>query len=167
MKRLLLAVLTSVVGLCLGSAPVSAAAVTGTQHINSLQDVLPFSCAGPGGAIQNVATGNGVMHFIANSTGDWFTATFSGQDALTEGANGGTFMNPVFVPNGGPTFQGHMEEWFGFEGNLNNTVAHATFNFHGANVVDSTQSLAIHAAFDMTFNANGILTVNNFTLSCS
>ncbi len=122
MKRLLLAVLTSVVGLCLGSAPVSAAAVTGTQHINSLQDVLPFSCAGPGGAIQNVATGNGVMHFIANSTGDWFTATFSGQDALTEGANGGTFMNPVFVPNGGPTFQGHMEEWFGFEGNLNNTV---------------------------------------------
>jgi len=111
------------------------------------------------------------MHFTANSTGDWFTATFEGQDTLTEGlagppdANG----NATFIPNGGPTFQGHMVEWFGFEGNQNNQVTHATFNFKGTNVnpTDPMQTLSMHAAFDVTINANGTVTANHFTASCS
>jgi hypothetical protein len=60
-----------------------------------------------------------------------------------------------------------MVEWFGFEGNHQNQVAHATFNFHGTNVADSTQTLSMHAAFQITINANGTMTVNNFTVSCS
>jgi hypothetical protein len=170
MKRLLVVFAASAVAMCLGAVPANAGgATTGTFHVSTLNDVIPAGCTGPGSAVQNNATGNGVLHFTVNGTGDWFTATFEGQDMLTEGlvgppdANG----NPTFISNGGPTFQGHMVEWFGFEGNHQNQVAHATFNFHGTNVADSTQTLSMHAAFQITINANGTMTVSNFTVSCS
>jgi len=170
MKRVLVLFAASAVAMCLGVVPANASgAFTQTVHISTLDDAIPAGCAGPGSAVHNNAVGSGVMHFIANGTGDWFTSTFEGQDTLTEGLAGppDAHGNPTFIPNGGPTFQGHMVEWFGFEGNLQNQVTHATFNFNGTNVADATQTLSMHAAFQITFNANGTMTVSNFTASCS
>jgi hypothetical protein len=170
MKKILVVVAASAFALYLGAVPAAAGgAFTQTIHISTLKDVIPAGCTGPGSAVQNDATGNGVQHFTANSTGDWFTATFEGQDMLTEGLAGkpDAMGNATFISNGGPTFKGHMMEWFGFEGNLQNQVMHATFNFKGTNVVDSTQTLSIHAAFDVTVNANGTVTANHFNVSCS
>jgi hypothetical protein len=168
-KKLLVVFAASAVAACLGAVPASAAgAFSQTVHISTLNDFIPAGCTGPGSAVQNNATGNGVVHFNVNGTGDWFTTTFEGQDTLTEGFVGPPDSNghPTFIP-GGPTFQGHMIEWFGFEGNHQNVVNHATFNFNGTNVADPTQTLSMHAAFQVTVNANGTMTVNNFTASCS
>jgi hypothetical protein len=56
-------------------------------------------------------------------------------------------------------------EWFAIEENNKNFVNHATFNFTGADVATGAP-IGIHAAFQVTFNANGVMTVSNFTISC-
>jgi len=85
----------------------------------------------------------------------WFTMTAAGEGTL------------VVSDVAASPFQGHVEFWFGAEVNLQNSVAHATFNFHGASVPNPSQTLAMHAAFDVTVNANGTLTASHFTDSCS
>jgi hypothetical protein len=170
MKKLLVAAVFTLSWGLVAAAPAAAAgAFSQTVHISTLQDVLAPGCTGPASAIRDNATGNGVMHFNVNGTGDWFTATFEGQDTLTEGLAGplDSNGNTTFIDNGGPTFQGHMMEWFGFEGNHDNQVAHATFNFKGTNVADATMTLSIHAELQMTVNANATVTVTRFTLTCS
>lgn len=158
MKRLLV-VAVSILGLGLSPASASAAgADTGTTHFSSLSDAIPITCAGPftGLTVRN-ATGNGVMHLTVNGTGDWFTTTFEGQGTIVQTAG----------PYAGQVFQGHIVDWFGSEDNLQNNVLHATFNFQGTNVANPSQSLAMHAAFDITTNANGVVTVSNGSVSCS
>lgn len=158
MKRLFV-VAVSMLGLALspGSA-YAAGAFTGTAHITSLHDAIPITCAGAfTGLTFRDATGNGVMHLTVNGTGDWFTTTFEGQGTIVQTAG----------PYAGKVFQGHLVDWFGSEDNLQNNVQHATFNFQGANVADPSQTLAMHAAFDVTTNATGSVTVQNITVSCS
>jgi hypothetical protein len=171
MKRLLIVVAASALTVCLGAVPANAAgAFSQTVHMTTLHDSIPAGCTGPGSAVQDNATGNGVQHFTINAAGDfWFTFTFEGQDLLTEGLAGppDAMGNSTFIDNGGPTFQGHMMEWFGFEGNNKNNVTHATFSFNGTNVAAPYQALSMHASFDVTVNANGVTTVNNFRATCS
>jgi hypothetical protein len=58
-----------------------------------------------------------------------------------------------------------MQEWFGHEDNSQNAVGHATCNFNG-NDVATGAPIGIHAAFQITVHANGVVTVSNFTVSC-
>ena len=153
MKRLVAAG-AAVVGAMASVATASAAgAFTTTTHVDTLRGGIPVTCAGPGVSLIN-ATGNGVQHLTVNGTGDWFTETFAGEGTLT--------MLPP-----GTTYQGHVQTWFGSEDNNQNSVVHATLNFEGTNVVVPSQILRMHAAFDVTVNANGVMTVSNFTVNCS
>jgi hypothetical protein len=155
MKRLLVFGVV-VLGLMLGATPAYAAgAFTQTIHIDTLKDAIPVTCAGPftGLTIIN-ATGNGVVHFNANSTGDWFTTTFEGQGTIVQTSG----------PLAGQVFTGHVMEWVGDEGNLQNSVFHATFNFDGTNATG--QSLGMHAQAEVVMNANGTFTVRNVAVSC-
>jgi hypothetical protein len=156
MKKLfaLVASLGAIVAL---SLPASASgAFTQTVHLHNatVSAVIPISCSGPFGTTAYTAVVNGVQHLTVNGTGDWFTATAAGTGTLT--------VSDVAAS----PFQGHVEDWFGAEDNLQNNVTHATFNFHGTSIADPSQTLALHAAFDVTFNANGTMTANHFTVSC-
>ena len=130
-----------------------AGATTTTSHFSTFTDVIPVSCAGAftGATVIN-ASGNGISHLTVNDTGSWLTLTFEGQGTIT-------------VTPPGATYQGHVQEWFGDENNKQNGVEHATFNFNGTNVLTSA-SFGMHAAFDVTTNANGSTTVSNFTVDC-
>ena len=151
-KRLV-SVGAAVVGVAASVATASAAgAFTTTTHVDTLRGAIPVTCAGPGLSLIN-ATGNGVQHLTVNGTGDWFTETFAGVGTLT--------MLPP-----GATYQGHVQTWFGSEDNNQNSVVHATLNFDGANVADPSQILHMHAAFDVTVNADGTITADHFTVDC-
>jgi hypothetical protein len=151
-KRLEL-VPAAILGLMLSAVPVSAAAISSTTHVSTLSVVIPVTCAGVFvGASDIEATGNGVIHFNVNSTGDWFTETFAGNGTLTDF-------------NSGITWQGHFTEWDGAAGNLQNTV-HAILAFHGTNVADASQTLNFEAHVDMTVNANGVPTAMSMAANC-
>jgi hypothetical protein len=146
------------------SAATAAATITFTQHFthNPQPDIIPVSCSAAGNAISLNGTGNGVLHFTQNNAGDfWVTGTFEGNGTVTTGnsPNGRTFT-PA-----GPVYSGHMQEWFGHEDNNQNAVSHATFNFNGNDTVTGAP-IGIHAAFDLTMNANGVITANHFTVNC-
>ena len=154
MKKLL-ALVASLAGVVALSLPASASgAFTSTTplHNATLSNTIPVACTGPG-TTMFTAVVNGVQHLTVNGTGDWFTTTAAG--------NGTVVVSDVAAS----PFTGHVELWFGMEDNLQNGVVHATFNFHGTNAPG--QSLAIHAAFDVTVNANGTPTASHFTARCS
>jgi hypothetical protein len=155
MKRLLVLGI-AVLGLMAGATPAYAAgAFTQTIHIDTLHDAIPVTCAGPfTGATIADATGNGVVHFNANSTGDWFTTTFEGQGTIVQTAG----------PMAGQVFTGHVMDWVGGADNNNNGLFHATFNFDGTNAAG--QSLGMHAQAEFVMNANGTPTVTNVAVSC-
>jgi len=156
MKKLL-ALVASLGGVVALSLPASASgAFTSTTPLHNapFSDTIPIACTGPG-TTTFTAIANGVQHLTVNGTGSWFTVTAAGQGTV------------VVSDVAASPFQGHVELWFGAEDNLQNSVTHATFNFHGASVADPSQTLAMHAAFDVTVNANGIPTANHFTVSCS
>ena len=142
--------------LVLSGSDAIAGALTQTMHFGSfVQDITGVSCAGPVGDIAIDANGNGVIHFTANTTGSWFTATFEGTGTVT-----------VTSPGTAPAvYTGHFQLWDSDEANLQNAVSHATLNFDGADA--SGASFHMHAAFQMTLNANGTLTASHFTASCS
>jgi hypothetical protein len=156
MKKLVASVasLAAVVALSLPASASGAFTMTMPLHNAPFSDTIPIACAGPG-TTMFTATVNGVEHFTANGTGDWFTATAAGEGTV------------VVSDVAASPFQGHIQEWFGAEDNLNNRVFHATFNFQGTSVANPSQTLAMHAAFDVTFNANGALATSHFTVSCS
>jgi hypothetical protein len=130
-------------------------ASTQTQHLDTLNEAIPITCAGLFSGVTLVdATGNGVEHLTVKGNGSWFTTTFTGEGTIT--------MLPP-----GATYQGHVQSWTGVEENNQNGVQHATFNFQGTNVADPAQSLNVHAAFQMTVNADGTVTANHATVSCS
>lgn len=157
--RKLLALVASLAAVGALSLPASASgAFTSTMplHDFALSDVIPVSCSSAfSGTTAFSATVNGVMHLTGNGTGFWFTTTAAGPGTV---AVSDVAASP---------FQGHVELWFGLEDNLQNSVVHATFNFHGTSLANASQTLAMHAAFDVTVNANGTLTANHFTVSCS
>jgi hypothetical protein len=125
----------------------------------------PFS---PLGILWVSTSGNGVIHFNANGTGDWFTTTFEGDSSLFPVAAvvppAAPGAPPTIVP--GPlTAQGHLTTWFGGETNNQNNVFHFTLNFQGTE--PTGQALAIHANFDATMNANGQMTATVTNVTCS
>jgi hypothetical protein len=162
MRPSLVAVLTA--AFMVMTAATAAATITFTQHFttNPQPDIIPVTCSSAGNAISLVGTGNGVLHFTQNNAGDfWVTGTFEGNGTVTTG------LSPdgvKFTPTG-PVYSGHMQEWFGLEENNKNVVNHATFNFNG-NDVATGAPIGIHAAFQITTNANGVVTVSNFTVNC-
>jgi hypothetical protein len=162
MKPALIAMLTA--AFMVMSAATAAGTITFTQHFtqNPQPDIIPVSCSPAGNAISINSTGNGVLHFTQNNAGDfWATGTFEGNGTVTTGmAAGPTSFTPT-----GPVYSGHTMEWFAIEENNKNFVNHATFNFTGADVATGAP-IGIHAAFQVTFNANGVMTVSNFTISC-
>jgi hypothetical protein len=147
----------SVLGLLLIATPAEAAgAFTATRHISTLSDSIPVTCAGGFTGFTNVrATGNGVEHLTVNGTGDWFTSTFEGQGTIVQTAG----------PIAGKVFTGHVMDWFGFEGNLQNSVFHATFNFNGSSATG--QSLAMHAEAQFTVNTDGSMHLTRINVRCS
>ena len=146
------------------SSAAAAATITQTVHFtqNPQPDIIPISCSPAGNAISINSTGNGVEHFTLNNAGDfWVTGTFEGSGTVTTGmATGPTSFTPT-----GPVYSGHTVEWFGVEENNQNFVNHATFNFNGNDTITGAP-IGIHAAFQITVNANGVVTVSNFTVSC-
>jgi len=95
------------------------------------------------------ATGNGVQHQTVNGAGDsWFTTTFTGTGTVTfypEASlsidTGGNVTGIIGLPD--MTVTGHLTEWFGFEANKQNQVAHGTVNFQGT-VVGSGSPIRFH-----------------------
>jgi hypothetical protein len=163
MRPVLIAVLTA--AFMVMSAATAAATITLTQHftVNPKPDIIPVSCSPAGNAIAIDSIGNGVLHFTQNNAGDfWATGTFEGNGTVTTGisTDGGLTLTPT-----GPVYSGHTMEWFGAELNNKNVVNHATFNFTGTDTATGAP-ISIHAAFQVTLNANLVMTVNNFTVSC-
>jgi hypothetical protein len=109
-------------------------------------------------------TGNAVQHLTVNGAGDgWFTTTFAGDVQLFAGQVIDDQGDVIAV---GPLlYSGHLTTWFGAEDNNQNGVFHATLTFHGANA-DGSQSLSLHANFDVTTNANGPITATPTNVSC-
>jgi hypothetical protein len=161
MTRRILLLVVVMAALFAPAATAGNGAFTTTWHFTTASDVIPVTCTNaPNGALAFDATGNGIGHFTGNSTGGWFTSTFTGVGTMTFGT-----LTSVFTPTG-PTYQGKITEWFGDENNNQNGVEHATFNFHGTNVAAPFDALDLHAAFDVTMNANGTITANHFSVNC-
>jgi hypothetical protein len=53
------------------------------------------------------------------------------------------------------TYSGHFAIWFGISDNLNNSVAHSTFNIAGTGSDGST--LTAHAVFHLSMSASGLV----------
>lgn len=139
-----------------GTAGAASANTTLTFHSTQLSGAIPVTCDGPVGATVYQGTGNSVAHETINNAGDsWITTTSEGDVQLQTIWNGVT-----------GTWTGHLQTWFGSEQNKQNSVTHATFNFQGVSATDPSMTLAMHAAFTDTINANGVQTVNNMTVSC-
>ncbi|HEY8684179.1 MAG TPA: hypothetical protein VIO57_01085 [Chloroflexota bacterium] len=157
MKRrtILMTVIASALTLALPGGVVKASgAFTQTVHFSLFNATVPVTCAGAmTGVTAANATGNGVGHQTGNANGFWDTSTFTGDGTIT--------ISPP-----GTTYQGHIQEWDGFEGNKQNFVVHETFNFQGTNVADPTQSLNMHVNFDRTTNADGTVTAFHADVSC-
>lgn len=144
-----------VAGLAAGAAPASATTST-TDHSQVINSAVPGTCDSEAGFTTFVGTGNTVQHLTVNNAGDgWFTTTTEGTVTLTTVWHGSL-----------GTWIGHLQEWFGSADNNQNGVQHATFNFQGVSTSNSANTIDIHAAFTTTTNANGVVTVNNLTISC-
>jgi hypothetical protein len=70
----------------------------------------------------------------------------------------------VVDANGSTVGTGHAQSWFGSDDNNQNGVSHFTANGF-ANMLDGTR-LGFHTAGQFTMNANGVVTVNNNTMTC-
>jgi len=152
--RKFLAVGASVLALSLVSTPAQAAGL-GAIHITAVSAAIPVTCGGSTGLTEYSATGNGVKHFNANSTGDWFTFTFEGQGTVSQTAG----------PLEGDVFQGHVVDWTGVAMNLQNGLFHATFNFDGTDAAG--QSLRMHVEAQFTVNTDGSPHLMRIDVSCS
>lgn len=109
-------------------------------------------------------TGNAVQHLTVNGAGDgWFTTTFTGDVQLFEGQVIDDQGDVAAV--GDLLYSGHLTTWFGAEDNNKNGVFHATLTFHGTSP-DGSQTLSLHANFDVTVNANGTITATPTNVSC-
>jgi hypothetical protein len=153
--RKFLAVGASVLALSLMSTPAQAAG-WGAIHITTASGAIPVTCAGGStGLTFYSATGNGVKHVNANSTGDWFTFTFEGQGTVLQTAG----------PLAGDAFQGHVVDWTGVAMNLQNSLFHTTFNFDGTDAAGL--SLRMHFEAQFTVNTDGSPHLMRIDVSCS
>ena len=162
-------------GLTLVATAGASPAQNQTFHFNALVDQLGTptgqttnlsNCPAPvlNDFVDINATGNGVVHQTINGAGDvWFTTTFTGTATITFYPNGTVDSNGnVISVSGTPDMQvtGHLTQWFGFEGNKQNAVAHGTIDFQGLTVYPNpgtpiTFHNVTHAAWLPGANPNG------------
>jgi hypothetical protein len=169
LRRGLIVTVAAIVFLVSGGPASASGAFTVTQHFSTLlliatpPPAIPAGCPIqlPFAAVSN--SGNGVMHFTLNSTGDWFTMTFEG-DATISPVTFDSLGHPVL---GSPTFSGHIQVWDGGADNLRNSVFHVTANFQGTSLTNPGQTLDLHANFGATFNADGSITATPTNVTCS
>lgn len=168
LRRGLIVTVAATVFLVSGTPASASGTITVTNHFSTLfliatpPPALPAGCPIqlPFAAVSN--SGNGVMHFTLNSTGDWFTMTFEGDATIhpvTFNSSG-----PVL---GAPMFSGHIQVWDGGADNLQNRVFHVTANFQGTSLTNPGVTLDLHANFGATFNANGSITATPTNVTCS
>jgi hypothetical protein len=170
LRRGLIVTVAAIVFLVSGGPASASGAFTVTQHFSTLFLIATSPPAVPAGcpiqlpfaAVSN--SGNGVMHFTQNSTGDWFTMTFEGDAIVAPFVGLDSAGNPVL---GTPAFSGHLQVWDGGADNLQNRVFHITANFQGTNLANSAMTLDLHANFGATFNANGSITASPTNVTCS
>jgi hypothetical protein len=168
LRRGLIVTVAAIVFLVSGTPASASGAISVTNHFSNLfliatpPPALPAGCPIqlPFAAVSN--SGNGVMHFTLNSTGDWFTMTFEGDATI----------NPVTLSSSGPilgapTFSGHIQVWDGGADNLQNRVFHITANFQGTSLTNPGQTLDLHANFGATFNPNGSITATPTNVTCT
>jgi hypothetical protein len=145
-----------------------------TQNLHSqsqtIYDYVPCSVnptTGVGIASRiDLTSVNEVFHINVNAAQDfWATGTLEGDFFIqpvkatlsAPDANGNrtpTPLNPPAVP-GAVTYSGHFAIWFGISDNLNNSVAHSTFNIAGTGSDGST--LTAHAVFHLSMSASGLV----------
>lgn len=129
------------------AVPATALATTSqTFHLNGVPiDVGPAGCV----AGDLTIMGNGVFHQTVNNAGDlWITATLTG--TAWDAAAG---------------FTGRATAWFGVEANNRNFTS--TFIAEAIGTLSDGTPLDIHENGTFTFNAQGVLTVNRSTATCS
>jgi hypothetical protein len=127
--------------------PIAAQATTSqTIHLTGFPiDVGPSGCF----AADLVILGNGVLHTTTNNAGDfWLTGTVEGAGTIA-----------------GTTFSGHATAWFGVEANARNFVSPFTADAIGT-LADGTP-VKIHQQGQFTVNAQGVITVNHVTVTCT
>ncbi len=169
LRRGLIVTVAAIVFLVSGAPAGASDTITVTNHFSTLfliatpPPAIPAGCPIqlPFAAVSN--SGNGVMHFTQNSTGEWFTMTFEG-DATISPVTFDTLGKPVL---GSPTFSGHIQVWDGGAVNLQNRVFHVTANFQGTSLTNPGQTLDLHANFGATFNADGSITATPTNVTCS
>jgi hypothetical protein len=113
-----------------------------TDHFSQLQFLGgPLNCPGyfsGWSAVQ--ATGEGIQHINVNGAQDfWETSTFTGAVVISPILVQVTPNPPPAPPTitvlgpdpNRPVLTGHLQSWFGFEGNRNNFSTSDTANFQG------------------------------------
>ncbi len=149
--------LAATAALVAGTAVAASATTSTTTHGTVIDAAIPVTCVGPG-LTSYTGTGRWIQHLTVNNADDtWYTETTEGNVTLWTTTLDGQRTS----------WTGHVQEWFGDEENNKNTVQHATFNFQGVSTTDPSKTLSMHAAFTATTNANGVLVVNNQTVTCS
>jgi hypothetical protein len=138
-------------GTALFSPIVADATTSQTIHLNGVPiDVGPSGCLN--GDV--VIMGNGVEHLTVNNAGDsWLTGTIEGTATVSD------------VATNAGLWSGHAAAWFGVEGNAKNFVNH--FTLDGVGTLADGSVLRIHQEGQFTFNAQGVITVNRVTATCS
>lgn len=137
-------------GAALFSPIVADATTSQTIHLNGVPiDVGPSGCLN--GDV--VIMGNGVEHMTVNNAGDfWVTATLEGAATVSDTTNA-------------VLWSGHATAWFGIENNAQNNVQH--FILNGVGTLADGSMLRIHQEGQFTVNAQGVITVNRVTATCS
>ena len=150
-----LALLTA--GTALADAGGQGTITTTQQYRNVDLGSFPVTnpCTGASGTLSSVAKTE-VFHVTSFATGPeyWLTGTVEG--------------TATFTPDDpqGVTASGHFASWFGESSNNKNYVAHDTGNYQLVGTDGSR--ISVHAADQLTINANGVITVqlSNFTFHC-
>jgi hypothetical protein len=102
--------------------------------------------------LPSAITGNTIAHVTVSPDGQEFWAT----ETLE-----GTFAFPAFAAS--PLDTGHAAAWFAIEFNQRNIVNHATIDGNGTSPLGS---FGFHQTFQMTINAQGVVTVSNMVSTC-
>ena len=142
-----------------------------TDHFGQLTFIgtpLP-GCSTISGFVQITTIGNGVQHVNVNGAQDfWFTSTMVGPTTIVQGS---VDLMGVFTPETSlPSFTGHMQQWFGVQGNRSNFSVSGTTNFQGTNS-STGASVSLHFNFHMNTTGSSSYIPNpnsaHFDVSCS
>lgn len=132
---------------------------------------LPPACwLPPTDAFMSVS-GTAIVHQNMNTSGSWFTSSFSGDAAVypivfspTGTVERDSQGNVLVDTSASPSAVGHLYFWEAAATNNMNAVNHATLNFEGAD--SSGKPVSMHGHFQFATNAAGNPTAAVGTLAC-